>query len=911
VIKPKLNQNHLKISPGTSEKCPVESPLKLANWITKLFILSTIALGASSCNQTAIVGPAPTHSTGSGLKGSTIPDPNQSTAKLTQWTAKAGLMGSQQRKITVHIANSLGESLADKTVSASSNRVADKFTHTSIKTDSHGIANFIISSTEIGESTLTFTIPSDTITLVSQPKVLFLTQDAVIDYQARYFDGYMPDSFSSAPVSTWKNIGSHTSSSYDGTLYNFSYIPTLAWTGIGSHFFPYSLNFNGLIGSNTGTSTPNYVEFSTGQNDLADVTFETWIMPSFNGTSKQRSVIFTNGDHNSGITLRYSLNTSQNALEVFTGNRTYSDIILADSPLSYLRFNEESGSIANDSSGNTQIANWSGANHQKGATGALTYDNDKGVLTAGDTLQFPGLPLNSTQLSVEAWFKTTGGGVIFGSDNQTGSSAPTQYVPIVYIGTDGKLRGEFWMGSVQPITSPQAVNDGNWHHVVLAGKTNSQSLYLDGNLINSLTGTIVDLSAIRNLIGVAYTVNWPSAASDWYSYNGYLDEVAVYPTALTASQVFSHYTSRNLNSCRGTTPLADNLWAHVTAVFNNWTRSISLYVNGVQQCSTSTSNEFVYGAYKGNRASGSTQSLRAGGTYFSPQYGSSFSGLISDLRIFGSSANSNDIKNNFNIEVDRFRSIPNGQIVQNGLILNLDPANTAQSGTAAYSNGCASTDLSWYDLSSSNRNGTLTGFTSCGSNSGWLGDGNASPYTLTLNGVNSFANGDSVRISTLATGLSQVTVNAWIHPSTLTNSYNTIFGVDTWSSGSLQFSLAGPGNAGYIEGRLIGLVHSGITFNSLQSIPQNAWSYVTLVIDNTTQFGSIYINGSLDISTRYFTSIPINLTASRIGQWASDVARSFPGKIGGFTVYNRAMSAAEIKQNCNAHQSRYGITCTP
>ena len=81
------------------------------------------------------------------------------------------------------------------------------------------------------------------------------------------------------------------------------------------------------------------------------------------------------------------------------------------------------------------------------------------------------------------WFKLAPGqsGVLLGYQT---SPLPTQstagWVPALYVGSDGKLRGQLWNGGGNPITSALPVNDNAWHHVVLAASTTSQDLYLDG-----------------------------------------------------------------------------------------------------------------------------------------------------------------------------------------------------------------------------------------------------------------------------------------------------------------------------------------------------------------------------------------------------------------------------------------------
>ena len=61
-------------------------------------------------------------------------------------------------------------------------------------------------------------------------------------------------------------------------------------------------------------------------------------------------------------------------------------------------------------------------------------------------------------------------------------------MPALYVGTDGKLRGEHWQGTINPITSTATVNDNTWHHAVLTSTGNSQSLYLDGAFVQPRRG---------------------------------------------------------------------------------------------------------------------------------------------------------------------------------------------------------------------------------------------------------------------------------------------------------------------------------------------------------------------------------------------------------------------------------------
>lgn len=85
-------------------------------------------------------------------------------------------------------------------------------------------------------------------------------------------------------------------------------------------------------------------------------------------------------------------------------------------------------------------------------------------------------------------------------------------MPVLYIGTDGKLYGQYWNGKVQPMISPHAVNDGAWHTVTLVGAATIQSLYLDGHFIRSQRGALRNPDPLDFAgAGVFNTTAWVNA----------------------------------------------------------------------------------------------------------------------------------------------------------------------------------------------------------------------------------------------------------------------------------------------------------------------------------------------------------------------------------------------------------------
>lgn len=150
---------------------------------------------------------------------------------------------------------------------------------------------------------------------------------------------------------------------------------------------------------------------------------------------------------------------------------------------------------------------------------------------------------NSTTGSISLWFKTGSNGSLVGQQNKAYSSTPNQHIGLLYVGTDGKLRGKYWDSYTQSAlhTSSSVVNDDNWHHVVIASKGSSQTLFLDGVEISTINRSINHLSMSHNQLGVGYTTSWPSAQSGWFDLNGSIDDVRYYNRALNAEDVEALY----------------------------------------------------------------------------------------------------------------------------------------------------------------------------------------------------------------------------------------------------------------------------------------------------------------------------------------------------------------------------------
>ena len=145
------------------------------------------------------------------------------------------------------------------------------------------------------------------------------------------------------------------------------------------------------------------------------------------------------------------------------------------------------------------------------------------------------------QFSVEAWFKTntTRGGKLVGyGDLATGTS--NSYDRHIYMQNNGKLTFGVYPGSVATVNSAASYNDNSWHHVVGTQGTDGIKLYVDGTLVGSdPTVTTAQSYAGYWRIGGDNLGGWPNQPSNTY-FVGSIDDVAIYPSALSASTVALH-----------------------------------------------------------------------------------------------------------------------------------------------------------------------------------------------------------------------------------------------------------------------------------------------------------------------------------------------------------------------------------
>ncbi|WP_157495360.1 LamG-like jellyroll fold domain-containing protein [Kutzneria sp. 744] len=235
----------------------------------------------------------------------------------------------------------------------------------------------------------------------------------------------------------------------------------------------------------------------------------------------------------------------------------YQNQVLDQGPHSFWPLAETSGTTAN--SGvliNEGADNGTYANVNLGQPGPLPGSSATSAGFNG-TSSYVQLSKDMTAGSFQTlslWFKTTAvNGVLYSSSSLpiTNNTTTGFYTPGLYVGSDGKLLGQFWTGdATNPLKTANPVNDGNWHHVLISSLSAAQAMYLDGGFVGQAAGALAVPLQRFNYIGAGFLGGaWPDEANQgkdnntgYASYfNGSIADVAFYDTALDYHQIIDQY----------------------------------------------------------------------------------------------------------------------------------------------------------------------------------------------------------------------------------------------------------------------------------------------------------------------------------------------------------------------------------
>jgi hypothetical protein len=219
---------------------------------------------------------------------------------------------------------------------------------------------------------------------------------------------------------------------------------------------------------------------------------------------------------------------------------------------------------ANDFLGNNNGTLQNGAGFASGEVAQAFSLNgtNQFVSLPANVIPYPTAGATSAQpISVDAWFRTTAGGVILGQQDVAAPAMPSGHVPAIYVGTDGFLYAElFWNGTVAPITSaPHLVNDGAFHFVAVTYDGTTEAVYLDDALIGTTAFTEVGYAAsYQYQIGTGFTSGWTGGNGGYFYFQGLIDEVEIFNRDLHPFEIHAIFHAGSAGKCKVTpvTPAA-------------------------------------------------------------------------------------------------------------------------------------------------------------------------------------------------------------------------------------------------------------------------------------------------------------------------------------------------------------------
>jgi YD repeat-containing protein len=219
----------------------------------------------------------------------------------------------------------------------------------------------------------------------------------------------------------------------------------------------------------------------------------------------------------------------------------YAETVLLDAPAAYYRLGEPTGAAtAADASGNGNAATYTGAS-TLGEPGAIANDPNTGVgfnnAGAAQAPYSPSIDLAGNH-TIECWAKwTEAGSDQFIVDKLRGDDGMAQY----YLWWSPSSGGSLVFGWFDPGAGVYrdhlasfAPTVGQWYHLAVTSDGSTVRFYVNGSLFAS----VAQVAAATSSGGGTLYLSGPVAP-----FSGELDEIAIYPTALSAERILAHYNA--------------------------------------------------------------------------------------------------------------------------------------------------------------------------------------------------------------------------------------------------------------------------------------------------------------------------------------------------------------------------------
>jgi hypothetical protein len=286
--------------------------------------------------------------------------------------------------------------------------------------------------------------------------------------------------------------------------------------------------------------------------------------------------------------------------DAFAGAAYYHNLVVADGAVAYWRLDETSGTTAADqlakSPGtyNAVTLNQPSAMLGEYADASASLNGASSSVVAPDTSALD----QTSAVTIELWAKRraiSNTYQVLAGKPGNGQSKFENYA--LWINSANNFQAYFGNGATYIHVETAPVTDTNWHYVVATYDGATARIYLDGKQASQTKSTL-QMAANANPLNIG------RANSGGSFFNGWLDDVAIYPTALTATQIANHYAAATAKAAPVvslTAPAGGSYKASSTVTFS-----------GVAGAAPGDSANVTVNVYAGSSASGTpAQTLAA------------------------------------------------------------------------------------------------------------------------------------------------------------------------------------------------------------------------------------------------------------------------------------------------------------
>ncbi len=470
--------------------------------------------------------------------------------------------------------------------------------------------------------------------------------------------------------------------------------------------------------------------------------------------------------------------------------------------------------------------------------------------------------------------------------------------------------GSARFASSQTLTQGTTLANGLVGHWTFDGKdtTNTTVTDLSGqgntgtftNFTRATNATAGKLGQGMNFDGTNDYVNVPGVPlptgdftySLWTNLDSNTDEILAMASDGTGGNEFFIWVSStnklvvavdNVTLSDSTASVPTGTWTYITVVRSG--SSVTYYLNGVADSSRSGAGTLNFGSCQlllgaDNDTSGCVASL-----------GNWLDGRLDDVRIYNRALSANEVKQLYNL----------GSAKAQASSVTLQQGTTLASGLVGLwtFDGNKTTTTTALDSSGQNNTGTFTNFTrATNAKAGKLGQG------MSFDGTDDYVNAGDIATIDTATALS---VCAWVKHNSLTDDDAIVIKSNATSSDGINFFRD---DVGFVSGRTdtytIYFADSADTDDARiegvsGSSVTNTWTFVCGTFQALSATGlRLYKNGAEDANSPASTALVGAINAGTnvlgIGALPADVSRTFNGQIDDVRIYNRALSASEVKQ---------------